>query len=114
MADSEPTGRYFSGAQPWDDDLTDALREGLDQLDTAEALDEQIERLSDEIKTGLSRFVEMREHLPPEYHSTFDVLVERGYGPTVKAKLGTIKQYERQKEDLRRNARNAAEEAGDA
>ena len=99
-AEEDPLGGF---------DMKPALREGLDQLDTAEGLAQTIQRVSDEIAAGLARIHEMRGYLPSKYHSTFSAMVERGYMPMIESKRTAIKQYKRQMEQLRRDAAKQAD-----
>jgi hypothetical protein len=108
MADPREDDRLFDPGMP------EALRNGLDQLDNAESLAETIKDVQGEIDRGLARMTEMRELLLPEYHSTFNVLVERGYMPVVESQRTTIRACEKAIEGLRSNARSAAEGGGDA
>ena len=91
----------------------EALRGGLEQLDTAESLAATIEQVSAQIETGLARVRDMRGFLPSDYHSSFDAIVERGYLPTIESMRRTIRDSERAIEDLESDARSAAERADD-
>jgi hypothetical protein len=90
--------------------MSDAHREGFDNLDTAEGLEQEIKALSDEIDDGLARIDTMRSHLPDEYHRSFNAIVAKGYMPMIEAKRRTIKVLKLARDDLRSHARNVAGE----
>ena len=88
--------------------MSDAQREGFENLDTAEGLGREIKALSEEIDGGLALVRNMRSHLPDEYHNSFDAIVAKGYMPMIDAKRRTIKALKLARDDLRSHARNAA------
>ena len=94
--------------------MSDAQREGFDNLDTANGLEREIKALSHEINEGLTRIGKMRSHLPDEYHRSFDAIVAKGYMPMIEAKRRTIKALELATDDLRGHARNVAGDASAA
>ena len=88
--------------------MSDAHREGFENLDTAEGLGREIKALSDEIDGGLALVDKMRSHLPDEYHRSFDAIVAKGYMPMIDAKQRTIKALKLARDDLRSHARHTA------
>lgn len=94
--------------------MSDAQREGFENLDTAAGLEREIKALSDEIDGGVALIGKMRAHLPDEYHGSFDAIVAKGYMPMLEAKRRTIRALKLARDDLRSHARNAAGEASAA
>jgi hypothetical protein len=93
---------------PPHDDLPPRLREGFDSLDAVNAAKREIKQLQADVDSLLASYQAMREHLPPELQSNFEVLVQKGGMPVINAMRTNVKNYQRVIEGWERDARDAA------